>query len=83
MTKPCVGCGWCCLTDPCMDSHRRYGYLRRCPDLRWDEAMGRYLCDLMLNPETAEAVREGQHEGQGCYAPLNAWRDHVRNRDND
>ncbi len=83
MSKPCVGCGWCCLRDPCMESHRRYGYMPRCPDLRWDEEQGRYLCGLMLDPETAELFRRTQHEGQGCYAPLNAWRDDVRNRDDD
>jgi hypothetical protein len=55
----------------------------RCPDLRWDEEQGRYLCGLMLDPETAELFRRTQHEGQGCYAPLNAWRDDVRNRDDD
>jgi hypothetical protein len=55
----------------------------RCPDLRWDEEQGRYLCGLMLDPETAELFRRTQHEAQGCYAPLNAWRDDVRNRDDD
>ena len=82
-SAPCVGCGWCCLTDPCEESHRRYGYRRRCPDLRWDAAAGRYLCGLMLNPEQGEAVRRSQHAGQGCYAPLNSWRDDVRNRDGE
>ncbi len=83
MSKPCVGCGWCCLQDPCMESHRRYGYMRRCPDIIWDEEAGRYLCGLMLNPETAEQFKRSQHAGEGCYAPLNSWRDDVRNRDED
>ncbi|WP_366141540.1 hypothetical protein [Pseudodesulfovibrio sp.] len=80
---PCVGCGWCCLTDPCQESHRRHGYVRRCPDLKWDEAKGRYLCGLMLDPDQGAEVRRSQHAGQGCYAPLNAWRKDVRNRDKD
>jgi hypothetical protein len=66
-----------------MESHRRYGYMPRCPDLRWDDAQGRYLCGLMLDPETASLFRRTQHEGQGCCAPLNGWRDDVRNRDED
>ena len=80
---PCVGCGWCCLTDPCSESHRRHGYTRRCPDLLWDEKQGRYLCGLMLDPDQGEEVRRSQHAGQGCYAPLNSWRKNVRNRDDD
>jgi hypothetical protein len=66
-----------------MESHRKYGYMRRCPDLFWDEEAGRYLCGLMLAPETAEQVKQSQHAGQGCYAPLNSWREEVRNRDED
>ncbi len=81
--EPCVGCGWCCETDPCSESHRRYGYQKRCPDLAWDDTLKRYICKLMLDPEYGEEVRKSQHEGQGCYAPLNAWRDDVRNRDDD
>lgn len=59
MSKPCVGCGWCCLTDPCMESHRKYGYMRRCPDLFWDEEKQRYMCGMMLDPdpETAEQAK--------------------------
>ncbi len=66
-----------------MESHRRYGYMRRCPDLFWDEEKARYMCGLMLDPEMSEQVRKSQHEGQGCYAPLNAWREEVRNRDSE
>lgn len=64
-----------------MDSHRRYGYLRRCPDLLWDEAAERYVCLLMRDPVLGAAVRRAQNEGGGCCAPLNDWRDDVRNRD--
>ncbi len=73
----CVGCGWCCLTDQCRDSHIRYGYLERCPDIYWDEAQGLYRCRLAHDPET----RRNQAMGKGCCAPLNSWRKDVRNRD--
>lgn len=55
----------------------------RCPDLLWDEAAGRYVCLLMRDTERGAAVRAALFEGQGCCAPLNAWRDDVRNRDKD
>ena len=77
---PCVGCGWCCLSDQCMDSHRRYGYVRRCPDLFWDETTGRYFCRLMRDPELAAEIRRNQHTGLGCCAPLCAWRKDVKFR---
>jgi hypothetical protein len=81
---PCVGCGWCCLTDPCEVSHHRYGYLPRCPDLRWDAAAGRYLCGMMgaaeQGREQAAAARRRLFEGQGCCAPHNPFRRHVRDR---
>jgi hypothetical protein len=64
-----------------MESHRRYGYLPRCSDLRWHEVSGRYVCLLMDDPEQGAAAREALNEGQGCCAPLNRWRDDVRNRD--
>ncbi|WP_353120108.1 hypothetical protein [Nitratidesulfovibrio sp.] len=53
---PCVGCGWCCLSDQCQVSHRLHGYLPRCPELLWDAARGRYLCLLMAPPRAASAL---------------------------
>lgn len=53
---PCVGCGWCCLSDQCQVSHRLHGYLPRCPELVWDAARGRYLCLLMAPPCAASAL---------------------------
>lgn len=82
-SKPCVGCGWCCLSDQCEVSHRKYGYRKRCPDLFWDEQLNRYVCLLMLDPELGAEARKQLFEGQGCCAPLMHWRDDVRNRDND
>lgn len=82
--KPCVGCGWCCLSDPCTSSHQKYGYVKRCPDLHWDEEQHRYVCLMMLQEDDeGAATRESQHEGEGCCAPLCSWRQDVRNRDDD
>jgi hypothetical protein len=78
---PCVGCGWCCLTDQCMDSMRRHGYMRRCPDLLWDEQARRYVCRAMLEEIGGAEIRRSQHTGKGCCAPLNTWRNDIRNRD--
>ncbi|HEU6438113.1 MAG TPA: hypothetical protein VE028_11740 [Nitratidesulfovibrio sp.] len=50
---PCVGCGWCCLSDQCQVSHRLHGYVPRCPELVWDAALGRYLCLLMAPARAA------------------------------
>lgn len=78
---PCVGCGWCCLHDQCTDSQRRHGYLPRCPELYWSDDAGRYLCRTMLEGESGNNIRRNQHTGQGCCAPLNSWRQDIRNRD--
>ena len=83
MSKPCVGCGWCCIQDPCMESHRRYGYMRRCPDLFWDDKAGRYMCGLMLDPETAEETKRSQHAGQGCYRAAQFLASGCSHRDGD
>ena len=55
----------------------RYGYRERCPDIFWDENAGRYLCRRAADP----AFRAVLAMGEGCCAPLIAWRDAVRNRD--
>ncbi|NDV28713.1 hypothetical protein [Desulfovibrio sp. JC010] len=81
--KPCVGCGWCCISDQCEVSHRKYGYMKRCPDLFWDESMNRYICLLMSDPDEGEDAKRQLFEGLGCCAPLMTWRDDVRNRDGD
>lgn len=79
----CVGCGWCCLTDQCGESHRLHGYVSRCPEVFWHEGAGQYRCRLMMDPELGEHYRNTLHSGDGCCAPLNQWRDDVRNRDKD
>ncbi|MFZ5426405.1 MAG: hypothetical protein ACOZEN_05495 [Thermodesulfobacteriota bacterium] len=74
---PCVGCGWCCLTDQCVESRILHGYKERCPDLHWDEGLGLYRCGLSSNA----GFRHLLSMGEGCCAPLNVWRKDVRNRD--
>ncbi|WP_223290319.1 hypothetical protein [Nitratidesulfovibrio sp. SRB-5] len=56
---PCVGCGWCCLSDQCLVSHHLHGYLPRCPELLWDAALGRYLC-LLMAPRAQHCTAPGQ-----------------------
>ncbi len=60
---------------------RRHGYLPRCPELIWSEQEKRYLCATMLQGRSGDAIRRNQHTGQGCCAPLNAWRNDVHNRE--
>jgi hypothetical protein len=79
-SKPCVGCGWCCLHDPCWVSHWKHGHRRRCPELYWDKAAGRYFCRVMGDPVEGERARRKLFEGQGCCAPDNPWRDDLRER---
>jgi len=74
---PCLGCGWCCLDNPCEVSHAAYGYTPRCPALEWTGT--RYVCGLVLRP------REGVDlaplfVGQGCCARHNPWRAEVKKR---
>jgi hypothetical protein len=76
-----VGCGWCCLTDQCEESHRLHGYQKRCPEIRWDTAANRYLCDLAKHPTRGEEFRKALAMGEGCCARFNGWRGDVRDRD--
>lgn len=74
---PCVGCGWCCLDNPCEVSQQAFGYVRRCPALKWTGA--RYVCELVLAPRPGVDLTP-LFVGQGCCARHNAWRDDVRER---
>jgi hypothetical protein len=64
-----------------VESHIRYGYQKRCPDLYWDAGTGCYRCRLAEDPEQGEHFRYLLGVGHGCCAPLNAWRTAVRQRD--
>lgn len=74
---PCVGCGWCCLDNPCEVSQQAFGYVRRCPALKWTGA--RYVCGLVLEPRPGVDLTP-LFVGQGCCARHNAWRNDVRER---
>lgn len=73
---PCVGCGWCCLTDQCVESHILHGYKERCPEVYWDAQLRCHRCRL----SSQERFRKLLAIGEGCCAPLNAWRNDVRDR---
>nr|WP_243359512.1 hypothetical protein [Fundidesulfovibrio terrae] len=75
-SKPCVGCGWCCLTDQCRESHILHGYRERCPEVYWDAELSIYRCRLSVHARFRQALAMGE----GCCAPLNGWREDVRNR---
>lgn len=62
-----------------MESHILHGYLKRCPEIAWDESLKLYRCGL----SGQESFRRLLGLGEGCCAPLNPWRTDVRNRDND
>jgi hypothetical protein len=70
--KPCVGCGYCCITAKCSIGLFLYGQNGRCPVLKWNGR--RYLCELVDLFKDALAI------GAGCCAPLNTWREKVRER---
>ena len=73
---PCVGCGWCCLTDQCVESHIKHGYRERCPEVFWDNDLRCYRCRLSAD----DSLRRLLGIGEGCCAPLNPWRDDVKDR---
>jgi len=70
--KSCVGCGYCCITATCSIGLYLYGLNVRCPALKWNGK--RYLCELVDLYKNALAI------GEGCCAPLNTWRERVRDR---
>ena len=69
----CVGCGYCCLTAPCVLCRHRHGMVERCPELKWFG--GRYLCMLAEDYEETLAI------GQGCGRNMNSWRKEVKERE--
>lgn len=77
--KPCVGCGYCCMTAMCIHG---YMLLKKvevpCPLLFWSEEQNRYLCrKAIVDKNFAKAIGVGA----GCCSPLNSWRKDVRRRD--
>jgi hypothetical protein len=82
-TKRCVGCGYCCITSPCLVSQRIYGHgIVRCPELIWTPEKERYICRLMTLPgNIGSRYRKELYAGAGCCSGLNSWRKDVRRRD--
>jgi len=72
---PCVGCGYCCLKCRCPLAVAKYGSSKdRCPALRWDDFLGRYVC-RDYNVQLWEEMF-----GWGCTSSLNTWRQDVKDR---
>jgi len=69
------------LSDPCVESHIRHGYQKRCPDLFWDAGTACYRCRLAEDPVHGERFRLLLGVGHGCCAPLVGWRNDIRRRD--
>lgn len=77
----CIGCGYCCITDPCGASKRLYGNIKECPQLLWNENKNRYACGLMLiQGPIGDGYKKELSEGAGCCSSLNTWRKDVRQR---
>ena len=83
ITKPCVGCGFCCLTAPCEASRRLNYSSTKCPFLLWVEEDKRHKCQLMMfDGSLGEAYRKELHAGAGCSSTLfNDWRIDIKKRD--
>lgn len=79
-TKACVGCGYCCISAPCVAALKLHGsHLNHCPELHWNGA--RYVCRLMLREgKTGAFYRRELYAGEGCSSGLNTWRRDVRPR---
>jgi len=77
---PCVGCGYCCIQNPCFRS-AYFGWCVNekgiCDRLFWNK--GRYWCQEVIdNPK--EMVSLGI--GKGCPSVLgNKWRKNIKRRD--
>lgn len=65
-SKPCVGCGYCCIKVQCAPSFFKYGEQKRCPALYWDGTC--YRCKDIGEYGSYLAI------GEGCCSPLNSWR---------
>ena len=76
-SNPCVGCGYCCITAPCILSVSlsltdRAG---NCAALFWTGE--RYLCALV---ESDSRFKRELAIGAGCCSSLNTWRNDVKKR---
>jgi len=83
-TKPCVGCGHCCFSGPCVVALVLHGVAfpwstSRCPQLVWDEKGKRHLC--IAYPWRTFARRLGVViNGSDCILPSSPWRKEIKDR---
>jgi len=81
ITKPCVGCGFCCIKTKCAAGLRLFGSSDICKALNWSEEENRYFCKLMQIPgKMGTSYREELYVGAGCCCGLNSWRQDIKNR---
>lgn len=79
ITKPCVGCGFCCKKAPCSLAVRVFNATDSCPMLVWDEEQHRYFCDACRKPgEIGARYREELYIGEGCCCGLNSDRQNIQ-----
>lgn len=81
-TKPCVGCGYCCLKAKCDAGMRLYKSADVCNALIWSEEKNRYYCNLMTLPgNLGFEYKKELYAGDGCCCGLNSWRNEVIKRE--
>lgn len=82
----CVGCGWCCIVNPCAAALRLNPHIKKCPHLLWKKEEKKYRCDLMeidgpFGPHATQ-YKKDLNAGTGCSSTLfNDWREDVKERD--
>jgi hypothetical protein len=74
LTRPCVGCGYCCKKVPCslsvyLHADKPWPH-HECPELIFRD--GRWWCKIAL--EEPELAKEELYIGAGCCSPLNTER---------
>jgi len=64
-TKPCVGCGFCCINSRCIASQRLYKSADICPALIWSDVDNRYYCNLMMIEGSVVHIDKNYMQAQG------------------
>ena len=77
--KPCVGCGYCCMSAWCAVAESLFEHSDKhqiCPALRWGHETQRYWCSI------ADRYLEELAIGAGCCSGLcNSWRSDIKQRE--
>jgi len=76
--QPCVGCGWCCYTQPCMEGYRHGATYGRCKFLVYHDE--RWWCEILESMPEGREKEQAKADmggiGMGCPSTLfNEWRD--------